>query len=107
MDQEFINVCAKYLKIEDLPNDELQILAEEIGIEAMVKMILCFSGVSIYIPKDMKKNLKKIYVINTYNGNNAKRLSLKLDISERSLYDWVSEENAKRRKKKLSFSSQS
>lgn len=93
MDQELIKVCVENIKIDDLPSEELQIIAQDLGVEAIVKLAINFSGVYIYIPKELKKKLKKIYVLRTFDGTNARALARKLDISERTIYDWVSEED--------------
>lgn len=91
--EDLIKVCAEVLKIDDLPNEELQLIASDLGIEAIIKLAMKFSGIYIYIPKDLKKKIKKAYVLRCFDGTNAKQLARKLDISERSVYDWVHEED--------------
>lgn len=97
MDQDIVKICSEQLTIQDLPNEDLQLIAEDIGIEAIVKLALNHSGIYIYITKDFKKMLKRVYVLRTFDGSNAKFLARKLDISERAVYDWVNEFDNKRK----------
>lgn len=94
MDLEMVAYLSETLKMDDLPNEDLQLVAKDLGMDAIVKLILNHSGVYIYVPKELKKKLKKMYVLRNFDGSNAKSLARKLDISERSVYDWVHEADA-------------
>jgi len=89
MDQEMIQYMSEAFKVEDLPNEDLQLVAKDLGMSAIVTLILNHSGVYLYFPKDLKNKLKRLYVLRTFDGSNAKSLARKLDISERTIYEWV------------------
>ena len=79
------------LTIDELPSNELKWLAKEIGLDAVIKIIINFSGINIYIPIGAKTALKKGYVKKHYDGTNTRELALKLNVSERTVQSWISE----------------
>ena len=82
----------KQVGIEDMPNEDMRLVAELCGLEVAVALLRNMSGISIYIPKP-GANLRFIrrFVKRFYNGHNAKLLAVELDVSERFIYDVISD----------------
>lgn len=80
----------KTLKEEDiikvLSSDSL-LIYQECGVEVLVKLWEKFGGMPFYISNEPLTKLKKIYVKQAYNGTNAKRLAMELNVCERFIYN--------------------
>lgn len=78
------------LKTEDL-QEQHQLIAEAVGIEGLIRLSKYFGGSSLNIPQ--KRNLlkQKIYaaIYREYDGDNIKRLAVKYDVSEATVYNIV------------------
>ena len=81
----------KEIRIEDLPNKDLQIVAELCGLDVALSLIENLDGVNIYIPKFSFRRMIKCYVQRHYNGHNAKQLALELGITDRMVYKLLKE----------------
>ncbi len=68
--------------------EELQPIAEIIGIDKLIELSAFLGGTSFYIPT--KKNLIKkatyMAIKKEFNGDNVKELVKKYDLSERTIY---------------------
>lgn len=95
MKAEFVQELAQMVKKEDLPNSELKWIAEEIGMEMVVKLILSLDGIVIYIPKCVKKHVMQRYARAKFNGHNAQELAIKCQVSRTTIYTWVQSEEDK------------
>lgn len=64
-------------------------IADEIGIEAFLKLTKVAGGTTIYIPKQdtFKKQIRNIKIKQEYNGYNSKELALKYNMSVK----WIQE----------------
>ncbi len=71
------------LIIDDMPNEDMRIVAELCGIDNTVLLMRKMGGVSIYIPK----NPFHLYLTRTLTQSNSqpnfKRLAVELGVSER------------------------
>lgn len=78
------------LKIQDL-QEQHQLIAEAVGMEGLLRLCEYFGGSSINIPQ--KRNLlkQKVYdaIYREYDGDNIKRLAVKYDVSETTVYNIV------------------
>lgn len=83
------------IKIEDLPGD-VRWIAESLGVETTVRLILEFSGICLYIPKSAKRLLLQRYVQLAYDGTNTKRLAVELDVSDNTIQRWAHHAKAQR-----------
>jgi Mor family transcriptional regulator len=81
----------KEIAIEDMPNNDLRLVAESCGIEVAVSLMENMSGIAIYVPKLGDKLLKKRYIIRHYNGHNAKELALLLGMAEKFIFDTIAQ----------------
>jgi Mor family transcriptional regulator len=94
-DEEILLSLGKTLSSSDLPDSDSRWIADNIGMDAAIKMCLQFSGVQIYIPKSTEVRLKRLYVERNFTGNNARSLALKLGVAERTIYQWLNEPKVK------------
>lgn len=85
----------KDIEIGDLLDNDAQLIAEHCGIEVLMKLWKCVPGLNIYVSTKPLTEAKKRYIRKFYNGNNAKQLALLLNVSERFVYDVLSETDAK------------
>lgn len=98
---------AALFKACDMPNEDTKWLAENIGIEATMKIILYFKGMALYIAgDDLIMRLKKKYVAKVYNGKNVREIARKLDVSERTIYRWINEKPENGQYPQISFRDQ-
>jgi len=77
----------KDIKLEDLPNEDMKLVAENISLEFAVKLMLEMPGIRISVPKTGFNNIIKDYIRKNYTGLNARRLALKLKVSETFIYN--------------------
>lgn len=105
-DQELILSLSQSLSVEDIPNSNVRDIAQVIGMEAVIRLILNFDGLQIYIPKDIRTRLKRLYVQKNYTGDNAKKLAQQLDLAERTVYQWLDSKPIKTHEQTDLFESQ-
>lgn len=83
---------------DDMPNDDLKFLAERIGIRTTLIMIFIFSGLTVSIPKDAFKRLKKKYIVNHYDGTrySINQLATDCNYTQRYIYKIIEDHLKKR-----------
>lgn len=77
----------------DLPK-AWQTLADSIGMVNVIKLCKVFGGTSLYVPKldSIIAPAKRRVISKEFNGNNHKDLAKRFELSERSVYDIVTED---------------
>lgn len=80
---------ASEMKIEDLPSEDLRVLAEEAGVTAAVKISMRYGGTRFYVSRELPRKLAYMYVKKHYNGRNTKELVRAVGLSERTVQRWV------------------
>jgi len=91
--EELLLQLAENATIDDLPED-LRWIAERLGVKAAWGLAVCFSGTYFYIPKTINNALKKRYCQLNYDGHNARRLAILMEVSEPTVYKWVAQDSA-------------
>lgn len=78
---------------EDMPNDDLKFIAESVGIEAALALILCAPGLTVTIPKNPLKALKDKYIIANYNGSkySINELAIQCEVTQRYIYNLINQ----------------
>lgn len=81
---------------EDFPQPYDQI-AEELGVDATIKLARMFSGEQVYFPKfeTLERPLKYRKIINDFNGYNYRYLSRKYHMTVRAIREIVKPEAAR------------
>lgn len=74
----------KYMTIDNLPNEDMRLLASVIGLEATIKVMSEFSGVTFAVPKKAMLAAKIKYIKEVYDGSKTSRslLAKQCDMSE-------------------------
>lgn len=90
----------KEITIEDLPNEDLKIIAGVIGLEAVVKLMCELDGFYFSIPKYGALRYKRNYVLKHYDGTKKSRFELakKFGFTEQYIYRIVRSRNIKSNK---------
>lgn len=73
---EDIQPWAKEITKEDLPNEDLRIIADLIGIDVAIKMMCNLQGINISIPQKATINAKIKYIKKHYDGTKKSRYKL-------------------------------
>ena len=69
------------ITIDDLPNEEMKIIAQECGIDVALKLMMKCSGLYFNIPVNGFNSLKAKYILKNFDGQNSRRLALQLEVS--------------------------
>lgn len=79
---------ADYFTMDNLPNEDLKIVATFIGLEPTVTLICELSGSTIHIPKNATLAARKEYIKKYYDGTKKTRNELRriCDVSENYIY---------------------
>ena len=85
----------KFITMENLPNEDMRILADAIGIEPVKDMITEFSGVTFSIPANAEYPAKVEYIKSEYDGSKGSRVRLSklCGIGERFIYRMLSKKS--------------
>ncbi len=90
------------INIEDMPNNDMKLVAESCGIEVAVMLLQYLSGIQLNIPKFGFKKIIDRYILENYDGHNAQDLAMKLDVSQRYVYK-ILKGNNKKKNEQLKF----
>jgi len=71
---------------DDLPNEDMQLVADTIGLEATLKLMEECGGMQITIPKNFAVKAKRKYIIDNQHIH-AKKLAIRTGTSERYVYN--------------------
>lgn len=76
------------ITLEDLPNQDLQIIASTLGMDIAIKILVALSGFSFAVPSYSIMHLKKRYVLKNYDGTKISRFKLAKEcgLSERTIF---------------------
>lgn len=85
---EFKNeYVSKNATIEDMPNDDMTLVAQECGMEVAIKLLKNCKGMVLNVPKFGFKNLIDRYIKENYKPGLANRIALKCGCSQRYVYE--------------------
>lgn len=76
---------------DEMPNEELKIIASLCGVQTAIDLMKNLPGVMIYIPNRALINLRNKYICKKYDGTKKSilDLGLTLGLSARQLYDII------------------
>ncbi|HBE44257.1 MAG TPA: hypothetical protein DDW17_02080 [Deltaproteobacteria bacterium] len=77
--------------IEDLLDGDLKLVYEWCGLDTLLTLLTHFPSMSLYISTKPLTEAKKRYIRKHYNRKNIKELCSLLEVSERFIYDAVSD----------------
>jgi Mor family transcriptional regulator len=79
------------VEFADLLEGDAALVAEECGIDTLIKLWESFPGISLYISGKSLIKIKARYIKTFYNGKNAHALAIKLKVSERFIYNAINQ----------------
>jgi hypothetical protein len=77
------------VQAENLPNDDMKLVAEKCGIEIARSLIEKFSQTAVYVPRIETTAWAKEYIRSHYTHKNAKRLAQAFGVSDRFIYKCI------------------
>jgi len=77
-------------EIDDLP-EQLQHIADVIGLHLTKKMMMEFSGAMIKFPVHWPPGVIKRFISLNYNGKNANELAARLGMSRQTIFNYLNE----------------
>ena len=66
----------KYINVDNLPNEDLKIVASVIGMDPTIKLMCELPGIIISVPKNATLPAKIEYILNVYDGSKKSRFEL-------------------------------
>ena len=86
---------------EEMPNGDMRDVARELGVEVAVKMMRQLPGAYLCVPNQHPfKSIGEKFVVNKFDGSNAKQLARVTGFSLRHIYEIVEQEDASRASRK-------
>ena len=78
----------EYIRIDDMPNDDLKTIAETAGIKSAIALIFCTGGLTVTIPKNSFKSAKEKYIRDKFDGTkySINKLAIDCNYSQRQIY---------------------
>jgi Mor family transcriptional regulator len=93
---EFKNLIDN-MTVDEMPTKDLADVAELCGTNIAISLLKNMKGVNIYIPGQQRfKCVIEKFVINKFDGSNAKKLAMICEISINHVYEIVQRENKRR-----------
>lgn len=89
------------ISIEDMPNEDLVLVAKSCGIEVAAILLQKLPGLTINIPKTGMRKIANRYICDNYDGSNTKDLALECGVSIRHIYSVVGKSKKHSISKKL------
>lgn len=79
----------KDITADDMPNEELRILASFCGVEFVIHLMEQASGLNINIPKFPFRKLKEKYILENCNGEKASaiKFAMECDVTVKHVYN--------------------
>lgn len=76
------------ITIDDLPNDDLKLIAQTAGLKYALLLIWLCSGVTVVIPNNPFSKVRENYIVNHYDGSrmSINRLAIECGLSQRHIY---------------------
>lgn len=83
------------LAAKDLPNEDLQYLAEVIGLENVKKILGSCAGMSFYVPLRLSTRFHRQYILENYNKdlNNVRPIAKTLGLTQKTVWKLLGEKH--------------
>jgi hypothetical protein len=99
MKEEF-EVMIKNMSIDQMPNDDMRVVAQECGVDVARLLLRKLRGASILIPRRCYNKIADKFILEKFDGTNAKKLASVCSYSLRNVYRVVENEDLRRKEKK-------
>jgi Mor family transcriptional regulator len=77
----------KDIKLEDMPNSDMQMIAETCGVEAAVTLMREFAGTQLTVPTFWHKRVIMRKIVEEFDGANVEKLAVRFGVSKTFVYD--------------------
>ena len=86
--KKLIDKVKEQITSEDMPTENMKIIAETCGIDIAIKILKNLGGLSLYIPSSGISLIHNKYILKRYDGTRdcANRLALELGVSINYVY---------------------
>jgi hypothetical protein len=76
---------------EDFPSEDMQFIAENLGVEASLFLLKNFEGSNLAVPQKLMNKLKMKYIQHTWNGTSfqLRRFSSEFGLSEKTIRKYL------------------
>ena len=91
MHAKFRQFISEQMTVDDMPNQEFQIIAQHLGIEASVQILELMAGMWMSVPKTWNMKIAERYVRENYDGGNVRQLVLETGLSMTTIYKLLNE----------------
>jgi len=81
-----MNTWENNLSMNDLPNEDIRIIADYYGIDFAVKIMNDLPGLIINIPSNALKKIRNNYICRNYDGTKKSRMKLALECDVTEAY---------------------
>ncbi|HSA05714.1 MAG TPA: hypothetical protein P5556_00885 [Candidatus Gastranaerophilales bacterium] len=81
-----MKIWQQNLNLEDLPNEDIRIIADLYGIEFALTLLNDLPGVVINIPSNALKKIRNSYICRNYDGSKKSRMQLALECEVTECY---------------------
>lgn len=80
---------------DDMPNDDLKFIAQKAGVQSALALLFYTPGLTVNIPKNPFKIMKKEYIKNNYDGTKymLNKLAVECGCSQRYIYKIVKQDS--------------
>jgi Mor family transcriptional regulator len=88
----------KDITIDDMPNEDMRLVAETCGLTVAVKLLKACRGEKLGVPRFGFKRLIDRKIVEEFDGCNVRRLSSRYGVSKRYIYNVLRKQRSARRK---------
>lgn len=78
---------------EDMPNEDMRLVADLCGIETAMSLLHNLDGISIYIPKSGLNTIKQRWIRKNCSKYSVKEMAVMLRVTERFVYKTLESRN--------------
>ena len=83
----------------EMPNNDLADVSASCGNDVAVALVKQCAGMNIIVPKRATYKVAERFIVDRFNGSNAKALARACNVSLRHVYEIVEHEDARRKNK--------
>lgn len=88
----------KDITIDDMPNEDMRMVAETCGLPVAVKLMKACGGTKLYVPRVGFKKLIDRKIVEEFRGCNVRKLSLKYGVSRTYVFNILQKHRKDRRR---------
>jgi Mor family transcriptional regulator len=89
MDKNLLADIAKNISLDDMPNGDMRMVAENCGIQTALLLMRELPALNIYIPSGWHKTIVERYIQKHHRKIDVKHLALSCGVSETFVYNVI------------------